>query len=316
MNIFLAESSDYSSEALNIYRSMGSVTLFNSFEEIPIEQFCICDILVVRLGQYISKSILDSFTNLKFLVSPTTGHNHIDEAALNYRGIKLISLKGESDFLQSITSTAEHAWLLMMSLYRNLFPAVLSTRNFLWDRNQFVGSQLNGLSIGIIGYGRVGKQLSSFAHAFGMKVYVNDIAYITPDNRISITSLDNLLTVSDSVFLCANYDPESKFNLDMTHFSLMKTTSLFINISRGEMVDETALLYCLRNSLIRGSALDVFSNEANTSSHALASLDLFQYASCNSNLILTPHIAGATYESMRRTEVFVALKLQQFNIMQ
>ena len=197
------------------------------------------DIIFTRLGLWFNQEVLElQKERLKFLVSPTTGLNHIDLATAEKYGVEVISLKGEDQFLANVQSTAEHTWALILTIARNLVPAFRSTGGGNWDREAFSADELNTKSIGIIGFGRLGKILLRYAEAFQMKIYLYDINQTVFDDRsISyLVSLEELLRNSDYVVLLADYRIENvkMFNDDL--FQLMRPSAYFINTARGEMV--------------------------------------------------------------------------------
>ena len=250
------------------------------------------DILFITIGFLITDSMVKKFQKkLNIIFSPTTGKNHIK---ITNKKIKVISLLNIKDKIKRIQSTSELTWGLILNLTRKIIPA--SKRNFLkkLNREKYIGSDLLGKTILIIGYGRIGKQLSKFAIAFGMKIKIFEIKY-----NQSKKHLYNLLSISDIVVICINFNNNNKKYFDYKCFSKMKNNSYFINISRGELIDEKTLLNSLRNKNLGGAALDVLTNENQINSNS--NHPLINYAKKNTNLIITPHIGGATSESFKLT---------------
>jgi D-3-phosphoglycerate dehydrogenase len=128
------------------------------------------DVLFVRLARRIDAGLLDLAPKLRFLCSPTTGHTHIDLDALAQRDIRLLSLQGETTFLDSIRATPEHAIGLMLALLRNYRSAFLDAANDHWDRDRCRGEELFGQEVGLIGFGRVGRHVAAYLQAFEAKV--------------------------------------------------------------------------------------------------------------------------------------------------
>jgi phosphoglycerate dehydrogenase-like enzyme len=250
------------------------------------------DILFITIGFVITDTIVKKFQKkLNIIFSPTTGTNHIK---IINKKIKIITLLNIKKKIKNIQSTSELTWGLLLNLTRKIIPA--SKKNFLkkLNREKYIGNDLFGKTILIIGYGRIGKQLSKFSKAFGMKTKIFEILY-----NQSKKHLYNLLSMSDIVVLCINLKNKNKIFFDYRCFSKMKKNSYFINTSRGELVDEKALLYSLKNKKIGGAALDVLTNENRISSNSNHSL--INYAKKNTNLIITPHVGGATIESFKMT---------------
>jgi len=267
-------------------------------------------VLWVRLNYSIDSSILSCFPNLKYIVSPTTGLNHIDLESCNKLGIKILSLKGNTQFLSKVTATAEHTFLLMLSLSRNLVPACNSVNSGAWNRDNFKGIQLSGKNLGIIGLGRLGSMLSEYALSFKMNVAFTDTNLDITNERVPYKSLHELISWSDFISLHIDYNEFNHNFFGKNEFALMKKNAFFINTSRGEVVDEHSLLSALRNNSIAGAAIDVLSNEA-IIVKSLATHPLINYSMFNDNLIITPHIGGCTRDSLLLAEEFMCSQLIQ-----
>ncbi|MGH1376949.1 MAG: NAD(P)-dependent oxidoreductase [Alphaproteobacteria bacterium] len=306
------EPADYSPEAREIietrsYLKDGPITRTSLKEDIGDY-----DCIIVRLGHKIDKDLLENAKKLKVIVSATTGLNHIDIEEAKSCGIVILSLKGETEFLETVTATAEHTIGLMLSLIRQTPQAYNSVMDGKWDRNLFKGHDLFGKTLGIIGYGRLGKIVAKYAAAFGMTVIAYDIQNINNDEPVESASLNSVLSQSDIITLHASYSPENEGFIDKSCFDKMKKGAVFINTARGEIIDEKALLEALETRHLSGAALDVISNEQDLLTVPISDNLLYKYACKHENLILTPHIGGATYDSMYKTEVFMAHKLVEF----
>ena len=269
------------------------------------------DVIITRLGRKIDKQFMSEAKKLKVIVSATTGLNHIDLIEANKRKINVISLRGETSFLKDITSTAEFTISLILEYYRNTGRSinhVLSGHN--WNRDMFRGEQLSGKSIGIIGMGRLGNIVASYAKAFRMKVFYYDIkeGELGLDSHYKRLTLEDCLKKSDIVSMHANFSNSNVNFFNDEKFKLMNNDALFVNTSRGEMVDEAAMIRALQNKEIGGAALDVISDENDFVSRNIDH-PLITYAKKNNNLIITPHIGGASSDAMDLTELFVVEKL-------
>src|SRR5262245_1693674 len=179
---------------------------------------------------------------LKTIVTPTTGLNHIDINEAHRRGITVLSLQGETEFLNNIRATAEHTVGLMLALLRRIPSAVDDVKKGSWDRDRFKGRELFGKTIGIVGYGRLGRIVEKYLRAFDARILVND-AHIdreTLDTGISEARLDGLLEQSDIVTLHVNLSDETCNFFGQEQFSMMKPGSWFVNTARGELIDEAA----------------------------------------------------------------------------
>src|SRR3990167_2659702 len=222
----------------------------------------------------------NKFQNLRVIGCNATSTEHIDEECKK-RDIKVISLKGHNVFLSAITSTAEHTAGLMIALLRNYKMALNAPYQ---DREVYKGHTLSDKVLGIIGNGRVGRQLKKIAVGFSITV-------ITHDKNEPY--LDNLLEESDLISLnIPLLGNEGFFTKAM--FLKMKPTACIINTSRDKIIEKGALLWALENKIIAGAAVDFLEDE-----------DLVVYAATHNNLILTNHIGGCTEEDMVRTENFI-----------
>ena len=295
-----------------ILTSVGKVIDCQSVEQISPELFRKIDAIIVRLGWQLQGKFLKKFNKLKVIASITTGLDHIDLKYCSKQGIKILSLKGETDFLQKITATPEMTWCLLLSLIRKLPSGFSSVLEGHWERNSFFGNELNNKSLGIIGFGRVGKILGRYGIAFGMNICAFDIQPIRfRDYPVKQVSLQELLSTSDVVSVHLPLEDSTYHLLGEEHFQQMKPSAYFLNTARGAIVDEEALLTALKSQTIAGAAVDVIENEMEPS-HINIKHPLIQYASVHNNLIISPHIAGSTYESMEKTALFITNKLTNY----
>jgi D-3-phosphoglycerate dehydrogenase len=308
--ILNAEPDGYSKKARGILDSFGLLTerQFTRSELID----CIGDyeVLIVRLGFQIDREIIQHSKKLKVIVTATTGTDHIDLALAADSGIKVLCLKGEVDFLRSIPATAELTWGLIIALVRNLPSAVRSVQEKVWDRESFRGFDLSGKTLGILGLGRIGEKVAGYGLAFGMRV----IAFDTDENKNvpgvkMMESLEDLLLETQilSIHLPLNSSTEGLINEQA--IAVLTDGAWIINTSRGDILDEVALLNALKTKKIAGAALDVIQNERSIHLYDSA---VINYAIEHANLIITPHIGGATYDSMAATEIFMAKKLKKY----
>lgn len=317
MRLLHLEAERYSDNSLSILKQKFDVVILSCESQSALEKFLEqekFEIIFTRLGLYISKEIIELQPSLKFIVTPTTGLNHIDTIAAEEKKVTIFSLKGEEIFLSSIKSTAEHTWALLLSLIRNIKPATTCVEQGKWDRNPFLCDELDGKTLGIIGYGRLGKIVAGFAKAFNMKVLVNDVNPIQYEHNpttIIPSDLDNLLKESDYVILMIAYSLENQNFINKEKLEKVKKGAYFINTSRGELVNEVDLLEALQNGQLKGAALDVLNKDSEWDGKVQGSQQLIQYAKENSNLLITPHIGGYGINSILKTRDFVTQKLLQ-----
>lgn len=301
MIIQITEPKEYSKKALARYASLGSVVK----RATPVKN---AEVLVIGLAHRIDKAWMERMPKLKIIASPATGLNHMDMEEAKKRGITIISLKGQTSFLKNIPSTAEKTFGLILAVVRNIPWAFDDVKSGKWDRHAWRGHQLVGKTLGLIGFGRLGTIVARYGRAFGMKVVAFD-PYVGSDvmarAKVQKVSLEALLKESDIVSLHVPLEKETEGLLREGHFKRMKRGAYFINTARGELIDERALLTALKKKWIQGAALDVVWNERGDGSH-LKNNPLIEYAKTNTNLVIVPHIGGATFEAMEITQEFIA----------
>lgn len=255
------------------------------------------------LGYAFDRAKMMKSPRLRAIVTNTTGVPHIDMEAAAERGVEVISLKDEQDFLAGITPTAEHAWGMLLALIRRTpwaHEAVLSGN---WNRRPFgAPSMLSRLSLGVVGYGRLGRMVARYGRAFDMKVMFYDPSVDGSDGMaLKAPNLDDLVSKSDVVSLHVPANESTRHLVNRALLAKFKRGSWLVNTARGEIVDEDALLDSLQDGQIAGAALDVLDGEFvpgfDVSKHPLT-----RYAKTHDNLLLTPHIGGSTRDAWGETE--------------
>lgn len=310
MKILNAEPLDYSPDARAILRSTGELV------ERPLDRAGLIDalppydVLIVRLATQVDREVIDAGRNLKAIVTATTGLDHIDVGYATRRGIAVLSLRGERAFLDTVPATAEHTWALLLALVRRIpwaFGSVLDGR---WERDDFRGHDLWGRRLGILGLGRIGRIVARYALAFGMRVFAYDRSPEEETEGVTLRpSLPALLRTSEILTLHVPLDAQTEGLIGEVELGLLPPGALLVNTARDGVVDERALLRALGSGQLGGAALDVLSDERGLRSETRAAL--LDYARGHGNLLITPHIGGATTESMSRTEIFMAEKLKR-----
>ena len=269
--------------------------------------------IICRLGTIFNAENLACYESLRFIATITTGLDHIDLDYCHKRCIRIISLKGEVEFLSEITATPELTWGLLLSLLRKIPLAHNDVISGNWQREGFYGRSLKNKVIGIIGLGRIGKIIAGYGHSFGMRINAVDTALepIELDFAVHRCDLEELVKISDVITIHIPFNEQTKNLLSRNILSKFKKNSILINTSRGGVLDEAALLEFLQSGAIGGAALDVLSFETNKNNIGIKN-KLVKYAGENNNLIITPHIGGSTYEAMQLTSEFIAKKIIDF----
>jgi len=305
VKIGILEPKDFSIKATSVLVKIGKLYLFTSG---TLNKFLFDkDILFTRLGILIDKEFLKSARSLKYICTPTTGLNHIDLNECEKRNIKIISLKGEYEFLSKIRATPEHTFGLVLSLLRNYKKAFMNCHNSMWDRDLYKGYELFENTVGIIGIGRVGRILVKYFEAFGANVYFYDKvkSKTVGKSAIKCDSIEHVIALSNIIILCASYSKIKPIIIDKKKIDLLEG-KYFINTSRGELIDETYLIKKIKQNYFSGVAIDTIQNEQ-TENNFNELVNLAKYK----NFIITPHIGGATYNSMKKTEEYIVNKLEK-----
>lgn len=268
----------------------------------------------VRLGLAMDAELIDECPQLRWIVTPTTGTDHIDMEYAQKKSINVISLRGEEEFLQSIRSTAELTWALLLALTRHLSQAHSACLQGNWSRTEFAGSDLATKTLGILGCGRLGRMVGAMGLAFGMRVVAYDsqeIARSKAPPGIVFTSLDEVLQNANVLSLHLPLNPETQGFMSRARLLQLTRGTLLINTARGELIDEAALLELLQSGHIGGAGLDVLAGDGRWNGKIPAGHSLLAYAKHHPNLILTPHMGGYARESIVRTRHFIAERFVQ-----
>lgn len=260
--------------------------------------------------QYIiNRDLISLSPALKIIATPSTGSNHIDTKYAYSRGAEVFTLK-DTDVVDKIYASSEFTFNLLISTVRNMTQAVESVKKGKWRESEKLwrGRELHGMCLGIIGFGRIGSNLASYANAFGMDILAYDPYKKIKEKQVTQTNtLDAMLSNADIVAVCVHLSEKTYKMISKSVFDKMKDGVYFINTSRGDILDEKALLDALKSGKIKAAGLDVISGEFTEYKKIHP---LIKYAREHKNLIITPHIAGLTFESERKaqTAAYEAIK--------
>jgi len=267
------------------------------------------NIVLLRVGRRMDCESITQMPALRAVVSPTTGIDHIDVDECTRRNIEVITLKGEVEFLSQLTNTAEHAFGLLLALYRRLVPAFEEVREGSWRQAPYRGHSLFGKAFGIVGHGRLGRIAGDIARGFGMKVLAYDPGVSSFPKEVSVFSdLVTMARCTDVLSLHASLNQGNHGMIDAGIFDQLPSHAVLINTARGQLVDEAALLEALSRSKIAGAALDVVCNEERFDRNNT----LARYSRKNDNLLLSPHIGGQTFEAVEAADKFIVSKLNRW----
>ena len=307
--VVITEPRHYAPAARAILAEIGVVVEGPFDRHELLEAVADAHLLVVRLGHEIDEAVITAARNLEYIGSPTTGTDHIDLSAAGARGIQVVTLRGEVEFLSTIRATPEHTWGLLLALARKLPAAAVASLHSPWDRDAFRGTELAGKRLGIFGLGRVGRIVATYGAAFQMPTFAYDTAPVSAPGVTMVASLSELLARSDVLLVHVPLDDTTRHALGAAELARLPSGALIVNTARGAIIQEEALVDALRAGRLAGAAVDVLEGERRPD-HVSTS-PLLRFASEHPDrAIVTPHIAGATWESMHRTEVFLAERLR------
>lgn len=258
--------------------------------------------MIVRSGTRVTADIITKAENLKVIGRAGAGVDNIDVSAATRRGIAVLNAaKGNT------ISTAEHTFALMMALARRIPEAQISLLHGKWERSRFKGVELYGKILGIVGIGKIGREVAKRAQAFGMHVIAHDPlvdASVFKALGVEECDLDALFRRSDFVTIHVPFGKETTGLIGEKQFENCKSSLRIINASRGGVVDEAALHKALTTGKLAGAALDVFEKEP-PGEHPLFRLE---------NVVATPHLGASTKEAQVRVAEEIAHVVADFLI--
>ena len=253
------------------------------------------DAVIVRSGTRLTKEMIEAGKNLKVIGRAGVGVDNVDLESATKRGVIVMNTPEGNT-----TATAEHTMAMMLALARKVPQAYVSLTKGKWQREEFMGTELQGKTLGIIGLGRIGREVARRAsQGFGMKVLSYD-PFITEESvkplGIIFCDFKKILKEADFLTVHTPLTPETKHLIDREAFALMKRGVRIINCARGGIVDEKALLEAIRSGKVAGAALDVFEKEPPNRNPLLK----------RPEVIATPHLGAATHEAQENVSVAVA----------
>ena len=256
-----------------------------------------CRALIVRNRTRVDEALLDAGTNLEVIGRLGVGLDNIDMRACKKRDIRVFPATGAN-----VVSVAEYVIATLLILFRGAYSASEEVLAGKWPRNDYMGLEVSGKTLGIMGFGAIGRAVATRAIAMDMKVIAYD-AMIDPESGcwekfgVEPVALDGLLKRSHAVTLHVPLSEQTRHIIDRRALRSMKKGAIIINTARGGVLDEAALADALKNGRLRGAALDVYENEPLPAGSHLVGIP---------NLILTPHIGGVTRESNERVGAMIA----------
>ena len=245
----------------------------------------------------IDREIIDAAKNLKLVISPSTGTDHLDLDYLKVKKIKVVHIAKNYKLLNKFSATSELSFALLLSLLRDLNVASEQVGQGNWPRDKFIGYQLKQKTLGILGLGRLGKMSARIGIGFDMKIIAHDIDK-KKMHKVKMVGLNKLFKTSDVIFIHIHLNKKTENLVNYNLMKKMKKNSYLINTSRGKIINEKDLIKALNKKIFLGAGIDVLDGEwlgkKNLQKHILV-----KYSKKNKNLLITPHIGGSTIESIK-----------------
>ncbi|MFO0935279.1 MAG: phosphoglycerate dehydrogenase [Gemmataceae bacterium] len=260
------------------------------------------DAAIVRSAPKVTAEYLEQPGRLKAIARAGVGVDNIDVAAATRKGIVVMNTPSGNT-----VSAAEHTIALMTSLARHIPTADAVMKSGKWDRNKFIGTQLTGKTIGVIGLGRIGREVATRAMGLGMSVVGFD-PFVTPEKVKemgygSVQSVAEMLPIVDFLTVHVPFTAETKGLIGAAQLKMMKKSARVLNVARGGIIDEIALADALKAGTIAGAGIDVFTVEPPPADHPLRSAP---------NCILTPHLGASTVEAQENVAIEAAMLIRDF----
>jgi len=282
-------------DIVNIDRSLKEDELCEKVKDVHV--------IGIRSKTQVTEKVLDAGKNLLAVGAYCIGTNQIDISACSRRGVAVFNAP-----YSNTRSVVELALGEIIMLIRGVFDKSTKLHQGVWQKSAAGNYEIRGKRLGIIGYGNIGAQLSVMAEAVGMKVYYYDLEEkLSLGNARKCDTMEELLAKCDIITLHVDGRPENRGLIGENEFNLMKRGVIFLNLSRGFVVDLQSLVQNIHNGKIIGAAVDVFPEEPNQNNERFQT-ELQQLP----NVILTPHIGGSTEEAQRNIADFVTGKIIDF----
>ena len=259
------------------------------------------DALIVRSAVQVNQSVLDQAPRLRVIGRAGVGVDNVDLEAATAAGVLVMNTPGGNSI-----SVAEHTLALMLAMARRIPEATQSTTGGKWEKKKFMGSELRGKSLGIVGLGSIGREVVKRARAFEMRVQAYDpyvTAQIAKDLGVALVDLAALYAQSDYITLHVALTPETDHMLSRDAFAQMKPGVRIVNCARGELIDDEALRQAIDSGKVGSAALDVFAVEPPPAGYALFA---------GTKVLATPHIGGSTEEAQEIVGVRIAEQVVEY----
>jgi D-3-phosphoglycerate dehydrogenase len=259
--------------------------------EALMEKLPAYDALIIRSGTSPDAGIIAAGTNLKIIGRAGIGVDNVDLVAATKHGVKVMNTPRANS-----VATAEQTMALMLALSRHTVPAHNSIANGEWERAKYMGMEIAGKTLGVIGFGYIGRLVAKRAQAFGMKIVAYDPYLpeaVATDMGAELLDLADVLSQADIITLHSVVTPETTNMINADTIAKMKDGVLIVNVARGKLIEENGLAAALKSGKVGGAALDVFQVEPPTDSPLLGL----------PNVLHTPHLGASSKEAQTRVAV-------------
>lgn len=266
-------------------------------------------VISVFINSIVDEEVINSFKNLRIISTRSTGYDHIDLKASQHRNVTVLNVENYGE-----TSVAQYTFGLMITLVRNIVPAILLIKGEQSDDRDFTGRDLSKLTLGVVGTGSIGAAVCKYAKALNMNIIAYDInekKELEEGIGLKYVQFDELLKKSDIVTLHIPYTGDNYHMFSYEQFNMMKDGSYLINTSRGEMIDLVSLYNFVENKKIKGVALDVLTCESmsfgcmnydeklgDASLDCITEIEYVKKLAKFNNVLITPHIAYDTVDAV------------------
>jgi D-3-phosphoglycerate dehydrogenase len=299
MNILIAE--PLAPAGIELFRSQPGWNVIVSTPKEYAQHLADADALLVRSAVQVTPEVLAKAPKLRVIGRAGVGVDNVDLDAATAAGVLVMNTPGGN-----AVSVAEHTLALMLAMARHIPVANVSTRSGKWEKKKFMGNELRGKVLGIVGLGSIGREVVKRARAFDMRIVAHDpyvTSKIAQDLNVELLDLAGLYAASDYITLHVAATPETQGMLSAPAFAQMKSGVRIINCARGELVDEAALAEAMKSGKVAGASLDVFSAEPPPAGFPLFAVD---------GVVATPHIAGSTEEAQEIVGVRIAEQVVEY----
>jgi D-3-phosphoglycerate dehydrogenase len=299
MNILIAE--PLAAAGIELFQSQPGWTTIVSNPKEYEQHLCEADALLVRSAVQVTKEVLAQAPNLRVIGRAGVGIDNVDLDAATAAGVLVMNTPGGN-----AVSVAEHTLALMLAMARYIPQATASTKSGKWEKKKFLGSELRGKTLGIVGLGSIGREVVKRARSFEMRILAHDpyvTSQIARDLNVELVTLLDLYAQSDYITLHVSLTPETEGLLSREAIAQMKPGVRIVNCARGELVDDAALREAIDSGKVAGAALDAFHIEPPPAGFPLFALD---------PILATPHIGGSTEEAQEIVGVRIAEQVVEY----